>query len=105
MSWLLAALLAASLGPPDEAGATLRGRVTDPLGGKQGFFYDLRGRLVKHVDEEGGTRTFSYAKTGVLSQVVDENGHASTYGVEVTARGWRQLMKGGRTGRSRSRSR
>src|SRR5438552_3114763 len=30
---------------------------------------------------------------------------ARRYGVEVTARGWRQLMKGGRTGRSRSRSR
>ena len=30
---------------------------------------------------------------------------ARKYGVEVTARGWRQLMKGGRTGRSRSRSR
>src|SRR5437773_11067255 len=30
---------------------------------------------------------------------------ARKYGVEVTARGWRQLMKGGRTGRSPSRSR
>src|SRR5207247_6980432 len=30
---------------------------------------------------------------------------ARKYGVEVTARGWRQLMKGGRTGRSRSGSR
>src|SRR5881227_2702060 len=30
---------------------------------------------------------------------------AKKFGVEVTARGWRQLMKGGRTGRSRSRSR
>ena len=30
---------------------------------------------------------------------------ARKYGVEVTARGWRQLMKGGRTARSRSRSR
>src|SRR3989440_7281922 len=30
---------------------------------------------------------------------------ARTDGVEGTARGWRQLMKGGRTGRSRSRSR
>ncbi|TMF93980.1 MAG: hypothetical protein E6I05_04955 [Chloroflexi bacterium] len=30
---------------------------------------------------------------------------ARKYGVEVTARSWRQLMKGGRTGRSPSRSR
>src|SRR2546428_527311 len=30
---------------------------------------------------------------------------ARKYGVEVSARGWRQLMKGGRTARSRSRSR
>ena len=30
---------------------------------------------------------------------------ARKYGVEVTARGWRQLMKGGRTGGSRSISR
>ncbi len=30
---------------------------------------------------------------------------ARKYGVEVTARGWRQLMKGGRTGRSRARAR
>jgi len=29
---------------------------------------------------------------------------ARKYGVEVSARGWRQLMKGGRTGKSRSRS-
>ena len=33
MSWLLAVLLSASLLPADEPGATLRGRVTDPLGG------------------------------------------------------------------------
>ena len=30
---------------------------------------------------------------------------ARKYGVEVSARGWRQLMKGGRTARSHSRSR
>src|SRR5437879_12720249 len=30
---------------------------------------------------------------------------ARKYGVEVSARGWRQLMKGGRTGRARSSSR
>ena len=29
---------------------------------------------------------------------------ARKYGVEVNARGWRSLMKGGKTGRSRSRS-
>jgi len=28
---------------------------------------------------------------------------ARKYGVEISARGWRSLMKGGRTGRSRSR--
>jgi len=30
---------------------------------------------------------------------------ARKYGVEISARGWRSLMKGGKTGRSRSRSR
>ena len=30
---------------------------------------------------------------------------ARKYGVEINARGWRSLMKGGKTGRSRSRSR
>ena len=30
---------------------------------------------------------------------------ARKYGVEISARGWRSLMKGGKTGRARSRSR
>lgn len=30
---------------------------------------------------------------------------ARKYGVKISARGWRQLMKGGKTGRKRSRTR
>ena len=74
MSWLLAALLAASLGPPDEAGATLRGRVTDPLGGA------IAGAKVEARSASGKKS----AVTGPAGEYVLSSLRPGTYTVIVT---------------------
>ena len=56
MSFFLALFLMASLGPADDASATLRGRVTDPLGGSiAGARVEARGPSGKKSSVSGST--------------------------------------------------
>ena len=74
MSGLLALLLAASLGPADDQAATLRGRVTDPLGGA----------IVAAKVEARGPSGKKTALTGATGEYVVSGLRPGTYTVIVT---------------------
>jgi carboxypeptidase family protein len=90
VSWLLAVLLSASLGPADQPGATLRGRVTDPLGGAiAGAKVEARGPSGKKAAVTGpdGEYVFSSLRPGAYTVLVtrDKFSPYARDAVEVTA--------------------
>jgi hypothetical protein len=74
VTWLLAVLVSAALAPPDDLAATLRGRVTDPLGG-----VIARARV-----EARGPSGMKTAVTGSTGDYVLSGLRPGTYTVIVT---------------------
>jgi hypothetical protein len=74
VSWLLALLLSASLGPADDQGGTLRGRVTDPQGAA----------IVGARVEASGPSGRKSALTGPAGEYVLAGLRPGTYAVIVT---------------------